>query len=715
MQCRTILTQVLAASLGLAGWLSVTCLASGEIAIQAAQTQVGKYEKLEVAIETGQDYTRPFDPCAVAVDLLIESPSGRSLVQPAFFCQDYERQDFRQDGKTVAWYYPIGTGSWKARFAPTETGTHAIRARVKDQTGQRLSPSVQVTCRPSDRKGFLGTNPSDPRFLAFSEGQPFFAIGQNLAFVGETQYVNIPKAEEILARLAQNGANFLRLWTCCDDWAIAIESRKSAWTRSWRKASPVVALPGREDEPDARQCVELTGRDGASITVSPSHRVALKPGTRYLLAGRFMADGPTGLHLQVADQHCDLPSDSTPASGWQEFSNAFVTDEDERWLGRTSLSLIGAGTVWLDGLSLEEADGGAELLWEANVNRPVRGYYNQLDCFMLDQLIEAAEHNGIYMMLCLLTRDLYMSSLATVGSPEYRQAVDDAQKLMRYAVARWGYSTSVAAWEYFNEMDPGKPTDRFYADIGTYLGQIDINRHAKTTSTWHPSARDCRLTDLDIAQLHHYLRPGEADFKDEVQAIVAKTAFLRQHAPAKPALIGEFGLATEQWGLSDYMKQDDEGVHFHNCLWASAFAGASGTAMFWWWEHLDLHNAYRHYRPLSAYLSDVSLAGLRQATAESADQRLQILGYQGEDCTYLWLFNKNATWWNLVAENRPPDEVEAEIFAIEGLATGMYAIEWWDTHEGNTFRTDEVTSRQGVLDVTPPPFKRDVACKIRRR
>jgi len=36
--------------------------------------------------------------------------------------------------------------------------------------------------------------------------------------------------------------------------------------------------------------------------------------------------------------------------------------------------------------------------------------YNQLDCFMLDQLVEAAEQNDIYLMLCLFTRDLYSCS-----------------------------------------------------------------------------------------------------------------------------------------------------------------------------------------------------------------------------------------------------------------------------------------------------------------
>ncbi len=261
-------------------------------------------------------------------------------------------------------------------------------------------------------------------------------------------------------------------------------------------------------------------------------------------------------------------------------------------------------------------------------------------------------------------------------------------------------------------MDPGKPTDRFYQELGSYLDEIDIYHHLRTTSTWHPSAHDCELSALDIAQAHHYLRPSESDFKDEVQAIIEKASFLREHAPNKPALIGEFGLATDKWGLSEYMKQDTEGVHFHNALWASTLAGPSGTAMFWWWEQLDLQNAYRHYRPLSTFLSDVSFAGLSATTATTSDERLRVLGYQGADRAYLWLFNRNAAWWNVVVDRQQPETIENVTLRIEGLSSGEYAIQWWDTHQGTCFKTQRVACERAILNVSVPPVRSDIACKI---
>lgn len=681
-----------------------TCAARDGIVLSTAQKEVGRYHRLEFSIDVGREYANPFDPCEVEVNILLAGPGGRSLALPAFWGLEYERRDLPQGGRTVVWSYPKGAGSWRARFAPMETGTYTARAQLKDRQGETTSPPVTFECVPSHSKGFLRAGREDPRFFEFTEGQPFFAIGQNLAFIGESQYVTISRAEEIFGKLAENGVNFLRIWTCCEDWAMAIEARKSAWTRSWTRESPIVPTPDGEG-----RCVQIEGPSGTSIAVNPSHNVALRPNTRYVLSGRIRMEGPEAVRLQASGNEWRIPARS---GGWQTFEREFTTRAGDYWLGRPTLSLVGDGAAWLDGLSLKEAAGGVELLWEADVNREVRGYYNPLDCFLLDQIVETAERNGIYLMLCVLTRDLYMESLSEVDSPAYRQAIEDAKKFMRYAVARWGYSTSVAAWEYFNEMDPRKPTDKFYAEVGRYLERVDLYGRLRTTSTWHPSARDCRHPQIDIAQEHRYMRPDDDDFKDEVEAILRQRRFLREHAPNKPVLIGEFGLATQKWGRSEYMKQDPEGTHFRHCLWASALSGVSGTAMFWWWELLDEQGVYRHYKPLVEFLSDMHPADLQPTTATTSEPRLRIVGQQDQDRAYLWLANRQATWWDLVVEKREPDAIDSAAIVIEGLKPGRYSVLWWDTQEGAPVHRETAAVDEGPLELTAPSFTRDLACKI---
>ncbi len=690
------------------------CRAEPRVALKPLAPQVGRYEKLEFVVELDGAYENPFDPGRVDLTVHFKAPDGGTIVLPAFFCQDYERRRLNSGRGRSNWFYPVGGGTWRARFAPMQTGRYSATARLKDARGMVESQAVRFECVPLKSKGYLRVGRKDPRFLEFSDGSGFFVIGQNLAFIGEGQYVTLTRAEEIFATLSANGANFLRIWTCCQDWAMAIEARKSAWDRSWGRNAPIVPMPGAGGVSAGRKCVKIEGADRASIAVSPSHAVALKPDTRYVVSGRFMADGPSALRVDTG-RGDRTPFDAARKGQWKEFSREFATGRGDFWLGRMTLSLVGSGTIWLDCLSLKEAGGGPELLWEADVNRPVRGFYNQIDCFILDKLVEAAESNDIYLMLCIITRDLYMKSLSDDKSPEYQKAIDDVKKLMRYAVARWGYSTHVAAWEYFNEIDPGLPTDRFYAELGRYFEQIDIYRHLRTTSTWHPSAKDLRHPQLDIGQLHHYMRPGtKGDFKDEVEVVLDRKSFLREHAPNKPVLIGEFGLATPKWGLSEHMKQDAAAVHFRSSLWASAFSGASGTAMFWWWDQLDRQNAYHHYRPLAEFLKDVSFSALADIRAKPSDARIRVLGYQGPDRAFLWLSSAEATWHNIVMEKKQPPEIEDAEIEIAGLEAGRYRIRWWDTWKGRTIAERQMILKEGPLRVSAPPFAGDIACKITR-
>jgi len=683
---------------------------SNAISIEAPIAEVGRYEKLEMLIEVDRRYDNPFDPEEVDLVVVLKIPGGGQMVLPAFYCQDYERRKLNQGRQRANWFYPVGGGTWKARFAPMRTGSYFATARLEDKTGTIQSEAVRFECVPSSGKGFLQASKKDPRFFEFSDGEPFFAIGQNLAFIGEGQHVTLSGAEEIFGKLADNGANFLRIWTCCKDWAMAIEAKKSAWDRSWNRGSRVVPVPGGENDPGACKCVKI---DDESVTVSPSHPVTLRPSSRYTLTGRFMSNGPTALRVNVGRNNWEIPFANADEDKWKEFKREFTAGQNDFWLGRMNLAPVGSGTIWLEELSLKETADGPELLWEADVNRPVLGVYNQVDCFMLDELVEAARDNGIYLMLCMLTRDLYMKHLSDDCSDEYERAIRYAKNFMRYAVARWGYSTSVAAWEYFNEIDPGLPTDRFYAEVGDYLSEIDIYHHLRATSTWHPSVKDCRHASLDVAQVHRYMRPGTKEqYKDEVAVVLHRAQFLRKHAPNKPALIAEFGLADTKWGRSDYMKQDTEGVHFHTSLWSSAFAGTSGTAMFWWWELLDQQDAYRHYLPLSSFMADICFAGFRRTNAAASGERLRVLGYQGDDCAYLWISDKQATWWNRIVEKKQPTPIDDAAIEIRGLRPGKYRLEWWDTYEGKTIRTGQVSCKQVPLQISAPSFSRDIACKI---
>jgi len=687
-----------------------------ELGIEVGAAKVGKYEKVEFNLRAAPACNNPFDPEEADLSIEIQTPSGKTLSLPAFYYQHYLREDH---GRNAEWLYPAGPAVWKARFAPAELGSYSCRAVLKDRNGAQHSSPVRFECVPSGRRGFIRVSARDPRFLEFSEGQPYFAIGHNVATHPHTFWV-----EAAMKKMAANGANFCRVWACCNDYGLAIEARKSAWGFAWTWHPPITVMPGEDGYYSDRLCVRLSGPKDSAVTGVPARGVALRPNTRYRVSGTIRTDKEVEVCMEALRGRVGDPLPVTrkpPRDGWAPqwlpFERQFTSGPNDWWLqGGITFRLGGEGTAWLMDLSLCEAESGVELPWGADVNRPVRGYYNLPDCAMLDAVIEAAEQNGIYLQLCLLARDIYLPRIVKEESLDYDQAIRQAKKLIRYAVARWGYSTHVALWEYWNEMDPHRRTGRFYAEMGQYLEKIDPYRHLRTVSLWGPpEQKDWTHPMLDVADLHWYLTPSKGElYKDEVAGVLDRARYMRKGSPGKPAIFSEYGLADNAVMRSEYVPQDREYVHLHNALWASALSGISSTVCSWWWVDLDKADAYRHYRPLTSFVADIPFTSgkLREASAAASDKRVRVVGLQGEQTAHLWLFNTEATWWKLVAEKATPAELVGLSVTVSGLEPGTYRCQWWDTYEGKVLKEEKPPVANRSLKLVAPGFARDIACKL---
>ncbi|MCF7709181.1 MAG: hypothetical protein K9N52_09815 [Verrucomicrobia bacterium] len=242
-------------------------------------------------------------------------------------------------------------------------------------------------------------------------------------------------------------------------------------------------------------------------------------------------------------------------------------------------------------------------------------------------------------------------------------------------------------------MNPNLPTDRFYAEVGRYVKEIDPYGHPITTSAWSDNPKDWRHPMLDTAQMHFYLRPGkDGGYRDEVAAVIEQARLLiDETSSARPMFLGECGLATSEWGLSEFMRRDGELVHFHNMLWASSLSGLSGAAMFWWWEQLDLQNAYTHYGPLVEFIQDVPLIEQDMKPADlSAPANVHTVGLRGEFAACLWIINKQATWWASVLNAGQPEQLEDVAIEVKGLRPDAYVIEWWNTRRGVVLKKERV-------------------------
>lgn len=660
-----------------------------------ATSRVGRYEVVDLAISSTPPCADPLDTREADVALECRGPGGALLRVPAFRMQPYR---FR--ATDPGWCYPEGKAGWHARFAPTAVGRWTCVARWSGTAGDLASAPVVVQCMPSRNRGYVRVSRRDPRWFETTDRAPFFAIGNNLAFVGPSQYLTPARAGQVLARMGAAGANWARVWTGCGDWALALEHPRSAWGRSW-------SGPGSVVQSGAGGVEVRVGADW--LAPQPVWPVATRAGMAVEVSGT--ARGASGrLEWRQGQEvvgSVALTQDAAP------FSIRFTPRGD--WLEPLSVRLVEAKEAFVSRLALRDAATGADLMTEIDPAATGLGKVNERDAAMLDQLVSAASRSNMRLQLCLLARDLYMARLKSESSPAYSEALASACRMLRYCVARWGAYTSVGAWEYWNEQDPGLPCGRFYREAGAFLARFDAYHHLRSTSAWGPAPNDYRHNSLDFADLHWYMRPEWGPLSlDAAAAVQDRGSYLRSQAPAKPAILGEFGLADNQWGLSPDMKRDTGLLHFHDALWASAHSGLSGTAMSWWWEVLDQMDHCRHIRSLARYLAGVpfTTAGFHPAHLTVEGPNLRCSALVGTRRALLWVNDPAAAWHRVVVDGIAPATQSGGVVQLTGLGPGPYRVTWWDTLRGQPITTAVVVASNQGVRLPVPPFARDIAAQV---
>jgi Domain of unknown function (DUF5060) len=141
----------------------------------------------------------------------------RDTVQAFWFEQPVvNRAENRYDTQPSDW-------PWRIRFAPPAPGewTMQLLTAAPAEPSAPVQTNIRLNCVKSDRHGWLKVAP-DNRYLQFTDGTPFFAIGQNIAWAdvpnlkghaGPTP-VYMGGYEDVyryLNLLADCGGNFVRI------------------------------------------------------------------------------------------------------------------------------------------------------------------------------------------------------------------------------------------------------------------------------------------------------------------------------------------------------------------------------------------------------------------------------------------------------------------------------------------------------------------------
>jgi hypothetical protein len=232
-----------------------------------------------------------------------------------------------------------------------------------------------------------------------------------------------------------------------------------------------------------------------------------------------------------------------------------------------------------------------------NNNRytPSDEYYNPSAIARFEHMIHLCDSLQLYVMLTLGQGENLSGEAFFID----KEAKAKYKNRLRFIVARWGYSTNIGMWEFFNEVDnvqfrdANNPIDakiivQWHDEMSAYLKQIDPYKHIVTTSISHRDVEGLNsVQNIDINQKHIYR--NVADIPSQIIKYVNDFN--------KPYIIGEFSFEWD-WSKNFNDFAEDMDIDFRRGLWYGMFSPTPVFPMSWWWEFFD-------YRGMTPYFKGV--------------------------------------------------------------------------------------------------------------
>ncbi len=231
--------------------------------------------------------------------------------------------------------------------------------------------------------------------------------------------------------------------------------------------------------------------------------------------------------------------------------------------------------------------------------KQVEGEMDQSAYAKWDAIVSAAESSKVNFQFVLFHHGPYSSNVNSnwgehpwnvknggfLGKPADffvdARALALSKAWIRYAVARYGHSTSIMAWELFNEVEwvdaikTPKVVEAWHKAMSDYVRSIDPYKHLVTTSS------DLKLpiySEADYYQPHGY--------PPSVEMMVSGTKATKD----KPLFFGEVGPGNLGGGVALQTQAIRDGI------WAALFAGHAGAAQFWTWDQVASKNLRGEYK-----------------------------------------------------------------------------------------------------------------------
>ena len=268
---------------------------------------------------------------------------------------------------------------------------------------------------------------------------------------------------------------------------------------------------------------------------------------------------------------------------------------------------------------------------------PSDEYYNPSAVERFERMVNLCESLNLYVMLTLGQGE--NMSGAAFFTDEGAKA--KYKNRLRFIVARWGYSTSIGMWEFFNEVDnvqfrnannpiEAKVITQWHDEMSTYLKQIDPYEHIVTTSISHRDVEGLNsVLDLDINQKHIYR--NVVDIPSQI--IKYEKEF------NKPYIIGEFSFEWD-WSKNFNDFAEDMDTDFRRGLWYGALSPTPVFPMSWWWEFFDNRGMTSYFKGVREINDKMLAAGKGSFEPVMVDAgKLEAYGVKCGKTIFVYLFN----------------------------------------------------------------------------
>lgn len=257
-------------------------------------------------------------------------------------------------------------------------------------------------------------------------------------------------------------------------------------------------------------------------------------------------------------------------------------------------------------------------MWTRRDGKPTPGVVDESSLAKWDGIVAAAAEAGVPFQFVFFHHGPYSSTVnSNWGEHPWNRANGGfldrpndfftnptAKRLtkqwLRIAVARWGHSTGIMAWELFNEVEwcdesRANPASvaAWHREMTAYLKSIDpVGRLVTTSSAMEqPGLYDA----ADFYQPHSY--PPDVAV-DVISAHVPKD---------KPFFYGEVGLAG---GPQDPVV---ERKTVRDSIWSGVVAAHAGAAQYWYWDWLARHDEFPQFARADRILREAAWADRRTA------------------------------------------------------------------------------------------------------